>query len=62
MMPYVNRLRGLIKSCRYEHFADEFLHDRIVLSICDLNLVYVINQLKASDIAQLQLQQITTDT
>jgi hypothetical protein len=65
LMPYVNRLRGLIKSCRYENFADEFFRDRIVLSICyrnlqkrfyenrNLTLVDVINQLKASKVAQL---------
>jgi hypothetical protein len=71
---YVNRLRKLIKNCKYADLADEFLRDRIVVSIRDrglqkhfyeksnLTLMDAINQMKISENAQQQLQQITNET
>jgi hypothetical protein len=68
---YVNRLRKLIKNCKYGELIDEFLRDRLVVSIRDrglrkrfyennkLTLANVVNQLKVSETAEQQLQQIT---
>jgi hypothetical protein len=71
---YVNRLlRKLIKNCKYVDLADEFLRGRIVGSIRDrglqkhfyeksnLTLMDAINQMKISENAQQQLQQITNE-
>jgi hypothetical protein len=68
---YVNRLRKLIKNCKYGELSDEFLRDRLVVSIKDrglrrrfyennkLTLANVVNQLKVSETAEQQLQEIT---
>jgi hypothetical protein len=66
----INRLRKLIKTCKYGDMADDLLRDKLIISIRDkrlrarfyanhrLTLMEVINQLKATETAELQLETI----
>jgi hypothetical protein len=66
----INRLRKLIKTCKYGDMADDLLRDKLIISIRDkrlrarfyanhrLTLMEWINQLKATETAELQLETI----
>jgi hypothetical protein len=71
---FVQRLRSLIKNCRYETIEDEILRDRIVVGIFDrhlrrrlcensnLTLADTITQLKINEVEQRQVEEYKNAT